>query len=133
MGLENIFLLRKKSDTKFEIQLSYFCRYWDLQYSLAGNSNDSEIEVKEEEIKQLYNTIDKVYEILKKYTHSEIHYFDDYGYPDELMKECYSLDFNPTRDGYGLKLMHLHDALKQIIEILELNDDDYYITFISSY
>lgn len=96
MGLDNLFLLRKRSDQNFKVELSYFRGFYTLKNRLVGSLNDSEIEISIDELNKLYYEIKDIYNELKKYSDNEIRYFDDCGYPDELCEKFYGCEFDPT-------------------------------------
>lgn len=143
MGLDNGFVGHFKKYPNLEINLAYFRKYyplnhWVLKHGTALNEgNPDEVVVSKDTFEQLLRLIEPIAEVLQGYTDSQISYYDDNGYPQELLEKFYTNEFSPasaTTAFAGYKLIKLYRNVLCILELIEENDtDDFYITFYSSY
>ena len=67
---------------------------------------------------------------------NQISYYEDNGYPQEFVERFYDTEFTPSCSNTfaaGHKLVKLYRNVLVMIEMLEDNEEDFYITFYSSF
>ena len=67
---------------------------------------------------------------------NQISYYEDNGYPQEIVEKFYEEEFSPVSTNVtfaGHKLIKLYRNVLCMLEMIEENGDDFYITFYSSF
>ena len=102
MGLDNYFKLHFEKNPECELIISYFRKYFELNDYVLLNGNPLEegdrykVLVDQKLLTQLRTEIEPIVTELLKYSHNELAYFEDNGYPEELQKKFYNSEFAPT-------------------------------------
>lgn len=130
MSAEVCFTIRKKNEPGNEATICWFSNFYRLsgfirEHCEVGDNED--FLVSEETLELLYKTLKPIYETLSVYSESQIRYFDDFGYPEELFSKFYSLDFwssSPQDNPCGWKLIKLYYFVSTFINFYD--DNDYY-------
>lgn len=143
MGLDNRFVGRFKSHPELEISLAYFRKYfnlndWMLQNCARLNPDEPyKVVVSKDNLEALLRKIEPIAEAIQGFTDSQISYYEDNGYPQEIIEKFYEWDFSPVSSNTfaaGHKLRKLYRSIRCMIEMLGDNDDgNFYITFYSSF
>lgn len=143
MGLDNRFVGRFKGHPELEISLAYFRKYfnlndWMLQNCARLNPDEPyEVVVSKDNLEALLRKIEPIAEAIQGFTDSQISYYEDNGYPQEIIEKFYEWDFSPVSSNTfaaGHKLRKLYRSILCMIEMLGDNDDgNFYITFYSSF
>lgn len=144
MGLDNGFVLRRRSDPNFSLELASFRKFYELDAYLASVHD---VEVSEEKLESLINFLQPVIDTLRIYTDSELNYLEDNNsWPESLARELYGNAFSPTtRDTSYLTWRKAYKTRKLYMNLVTIRDmmselcwteeakKDYYIEFYSSY
>lgn len=141
MGLDNEFIGHFQKHPDVQISLACFRKYYTLNAWIMyhgtplDKNNPHEVVVSKENLKELLRIIEPISEELQKYTYGQISYYEDNGYPQEIIERFYEQEFSPvsTNEMYaGHKLLKLYRTVLCMIEMIEQNDD-FYITCYSSF
>lgn len=142
MGLDNGFVGHSKKHPDVEITLAYFRKYytlndWVMKHGTAFDENNPyEVAVSKENLEELLRLIEPIAEALQGYTYNQISYYEDNGYPQEIVEKFYEEEFSPVSTNVtfaGHKLIKLYRSVLCMLEMIEENSDDFYITFYSSF
>ena len=142
MGLDNGFVGRSKKHSDVEINLAYFRKYytlndWVMKHGISFDENNPyEVAVSKDNLEGLLKLIEPIAEALQGYTYNQISYYEDNGYPQEIVEKFYEEDFSPVSTNVafaGHKLIKLYRSVLCMLEMIEENGDDFYITFYSSF
>lgn len=143
MGLDNRFMGHFKNQPELEISLAYFRKYfslndWMLHHCSRLNRDEPyEVVVSLDNLNALLEEVKPIAEALQGFTDSQISYYEDNGYPQDIVEKFYEKDFSPVFSNTfaaGHKLLKLYRNILCMKEILEDNDDsNFYITFYSSF
>ena len=142
MGLDNGFVGHFKQHPQAEITLAYFRKYYDLDRWVIGHcqpvdpSDPFDVIVSKEDLEALLREIEPIAEALQGYTLNQISYYDDNGYPQDFIEKFYEAQFSPVSTSTsfaGYKLIKLYRNVLNMLEIIEENGTDFYITFYSSF
>lgn len=144
MGLDNGFIVRKKDDEQFRLEIAYFRKFQELDdyITLTCNKiNDSDVyEVPIDVLEDLRDELLPIAKILIQIPSKLLSKYDDTSYPKKYKlddEELIRYDFNPLTSNSmfaGFKTLKLYNAVCTMINFLE--DDwkhEYYIEFYSSY
>lgn len=147
MGLDNGFIIKKKSDPNFELEIAYFRKFFELDDFIARRAtkvvDDWEhlYKINYDVLKDLKEELLPTIQVLIGIPERSISKYDDNTYPKKYKldsDELISDEFNPitSRSAFaGLKAMRLYNAVCTMMEFLINNDysDEYYIEFYSSW
>lgn len=142
MGLDNRFMGHFKNHPEVEISLAYFRKYfnlndWMLQHCApVQEDNPYDVIVTKGNLKDLLKEIEPIAQELNKFNYNQISYYEDNGYPQEFVERFYDTEFTPSCSNTfaaGHKLVKLYRNVLVMIEMLEDNEEDFYITFYSSF
>lgn len=143
MGLDNRFMGHFKNQPELEISLAYFRKYFSLNDWMLHNcsplnpEDPYEVVVSKDNLDALLREIEPIAEALRGFTYSQISYYEDNGYPQDIVEKFYERDFSPVSSNTfaaGHKLRKLYRNVLCMKEMLEDNDDgNFYITFYSSF
>lgn len=142
MGLDNGFVGHSQKHPDVKVNLAYFRKYyplndWVMKHGTSFDEhNPYEVVVSKDNLKELLKLIEPIAEALQSYTYNQISYYEDNGYPQEIVEKFYNEDFSPVSSNTmfaGHKLIKLHRSVLCMIEMMEENSDDFYITFYSSF
>lgn len=142
MGLDNGFIARSKKDCSIEIELLYFRKYYELDRWVKNHckpvvpDDDSLYYIIMDDIIKLQHEIQNLYLPLSQKTKNEILYYDDFGYPEELVALFYENDFNPVKSksyAAGYKLVSLYNGLDVMLNIMAFENNKFEFLFYSSY
>ena len=132
MGLESGFILCSKEYPAVEIYFYNVCSYRTFDDWMRRNCpriNDSECyEVSIHTLKELKHIIERQAQYLHTLSPNQIWFYDEQGYPELVQRAFYGEEFLPE-----YRLMILYDKICAMLDILDLNDDDCYFEFYSSY
>lgn len=143
MGLDNGFIGHFKNQPELEIRIAYFRKYfvlndWMLRNCAPLNPDyPYEVLVTDDNLNALLEEVKPIAEALQGFTDSQISYYEDNGYPQDIVEKFYEQDFSPVFSNTfaaGHKLLKLYRNILCMKEMLEDNDDgNFYITFYSSF
>ena len=138
MGLDNGFVLRSKSNQNLSIEIASFRNYYELNSWMCHRCvefDDPSFAVPDDVLIELEQDIENIARELLKLSDSQIDYYEDNGWPQELEEKFYGKEFDPTHSHSAFaphKLVRLYRTVLCIREILE-NNSGMHITFYSSY
>lgn len=143
MGLDNGFVGRFKNQPELEISLAYFRKYFSLNDWMLHNCSPLnpdapyEVIVTNDNLDALLREIEPIAKALQCFTDSQISYYEDNGYPQDIVEKFYEQNFSPVSSNTfsaGHKLLKLYGNVLCMKEMLEENSDgNFYITFYSDF
>lgn len=137
MGLDNGFVLRSNSSQTLSIEIASFRKYYELNSWMCRHCNEfdnSSFAVPNDVLIELEQDIENIARELLKLSDSQIDYYEDNGWPQELEEKFYGREFDPICSHSAFaphKLVRLYRTVLCIRDILE-NNSGVYITFYSS-
>ena len=142
MGLDNYFILHFEKNPECELIISYFRKYFELNDYVLLNGRPLEegdrykVLVDQKLLTQLRTEIEPIVTELLKYSRNELAYFEDNGYPEELQKKFYNSEFAPTESrsyAAGHKIIKLYNDISLMINMFEINEDEFFTSCHSSF
>ena len=151
MGLNSFFYLKSRKDPKFEVVISYYRKFFELDEYVRGCApiakdengefKDNVFDIDYEFLRGLKAELQPVVDILNRIPERLIHKYDDHNhYPDKYKLNSEELiveDFNPIMSGSafaGSKTLRLYYFVRWALDFMDDQDykDEYYIEYISS-
>ena len=102
MGLDNGFVGHFKRHPEVKMELAYFRKYytlndWVMKHgTVFDEHNPYEVAVSKENLEELLRLIEPIAEVLQGYTYNQISYYEDNGYPQEIVEKFYEEEFSPV-------------------------------------
>lgn len=142
MGLDNGFILHSRKIPDLEVCMATFRNFRELDNWITQHCSKTSEEspcclVNEEDLNALLFEIEPIAKAFAPYGDGQISYYDDHGYPENLVMEFYNKEFSPAESGTSFvvyKIIKLWHTIKTMLEILEEDyTEDWYFIFYSSF